>query len=291
MKRLRSECLDCIITRQLKNYPDTATEDEKIAYKKELFGIVYNAKDYDSGPTMVDKISNLQKKLFGMENPYTKLKPYYNDFMEKFIPQLKENVKNAENPLTLAIQYAMVGNYIDFGAVPNVKDEEIEKLLAKAHEYKLSIDTNACLERDLAEGDSLVFLTDNCGEIVMDKMLLETIHKIYPHLKITVIVRGGEVLNDATISDAKQVGLTDEFHVIGSGSSIGGTCLELISGQARDLIDNASLVLAKGQGNFETLRGCGLNIYYIFLCKCEMFAKDFSVEKFTGMLVNDKECK
>ena len=290
MKRLRSECLDCIATKQIKNYPKTATEDEKVSYIKEMFGILNRAEDHDSGPTMVDKINKLQKSLFGMENPYTQLKPYYNNFMEQFVPIIKEKIKNSKHPLKSAIQYAMVGNYIDFGAVPNVEESEIERLINAADGYILPEDTMTALEKDMTNGHSLVFLTDNCGEIVMDRVLLETIKELYPNLNISVIVRGEPVLNDATLDDAEQVGLTKEFNVIGNGTGIAGTCLEKISGQAKSLIDDASLVLSKGQGNFETLRGCGLNIYYIFLCKCEMFANAFGVEKLTGMLVNDKDC-
>ena len=290
MNRLRSECLKCIGKKEIEKYPPTATEAEKVAYIKEVFKILVNAEPSDSGPSIAENLNELKLRMFNMENPYIKVKAYFNDFMMKFVDKVKANLTKSNNPLLLAIQYAMVGNYIDFGAVENVKESEIEKLLAEAPGYKLSSETIAALKKDLSEGKRLVYLTDNCGEIVMDKVLLEVIHKQYPNLEISVLVRGKPVLNDATMDDAEQIGLTEEFFVMGNGSGVAGTSLERVSKEALVLIDNADLIISKGQGNFETLRMCGKNIYYIFLCKCEMFANEFNVPRFTGMIVNEKDC-
>ena len=118
-----------------------------------------------------------------------------------------------------------------------------------------------------------------------DKLIIEVIQRLNPRAEITAIVRGEEAMNDATIEDAEQVGLTEVVKVIGNGSDILGTCLKYISEEARMVIEEADVVLAKGQGNFETLLGYDKNIYYIFLCKCEMIAEMFGVEKFSPMLV------
>ena len=101
-------------------------------------------------------------------------------------------------------------------------------------------------------------------------------------------MRGQEILNDATMRDAEQIGLTDMVPVIGNGSGIAGTFMKDISRESKELMENADVLIAKGQGNFETLQLCGLNIYYLFLCKCEMFARRFQVPQFTGILVNEK---
>jgi uncharacterized protein with ATP-grasp and redox domains len=139
----------------------------------------------------------------------------------------------------------------------------------------------------LGRAKRLVYLTDNCGEIVIDKLMIEQICKINPELHVTVIVRGKEILNDATMEDAIQVGLDQITTVTGNGSNIAGTCLDEISEEAKNLIEQADFIISKGQGNFETLQECGLNIYYLFLCKCMMFANRFQVPRFTGMLLND----
>ena len=120
--------------------------------------------------------------------------------------------------------------------------------------------------------------------------MIEEIIRQNPELHITVIVRGEEVLNDATMVDAEQIGLTSIVKVIGNGSGIAGTSMRDISKEASDLMEQADVLIAKGQGNYETLQQCGLNIYYLFLCKCMMFANRFQVPQFTGMLMNDRNC-
>ena len=139
--------------------------------------------------------------------------------------------------------------------------------------------------------EKLIFITDNCGEIVLDKLLIKTILKEYPQIKAEAIVRGEAVLNDATLKDAKQVGLTAVLPVFGNGTAIAGTCLSRIPQTVMKKIDSADIIIAKGQANFETLRYCGKNIYYIFMCKCQMFADRFGVPKLSGMLLNDLRMK
>ena len=110
----------------------------------------------------------------------------------------------------------------------------------------------------------------------------------YPNLDITVIVRGYPVVNDATMEDAEEIGLTDLVRVIGNGSNVGGTWIPGITSEARDLLYDADLIIAKGQGNFETLNDCGLNIYYLFLCKCDLFQRRFHAENLQGMFLNER---
>ena len=141
------------------------------------------------------------------------------------------------------------------------------------------------MRQDVCNAKKIVYLLDNCGEIVIDKLILEVIKSMNPQAEIMAIVRGEEAMNDATMEDAVQVGLNELVNVIGNGSDILGTCLKYISEEARTVIEEADVVLSKGQGNFETLQGYDKNIYYIFLCKCEMIAEMFGVEKFSPMLV------
>ena len=117
------------------------------------------------------------------------------------------------------------------------------------------------------------------------------IMKEFPDISVTALVRGREVLNDATLSDAKEAGLDDMVKVITNGTGIPGTSLSEISYDAKKAVFDADVIISKGQGNFETLMYSRLNIYYIFMCKCKMFAERFNVEPFTGMLLNDMRMK
>ena len=132
-------------------------------------------------------------------------------------------------------------------------------------------------------------MTDNCGEIVLDKLLLESIQKAAPYVKCTVIVRGEPVLNDATMDDALQVGIEKCGKVIPNGTNIAGTYIPWVSAEAKKALDEADILISKGQGNFESLHGCGLNIYYLFLCKCQWFMERFGLPQYSGVFINEKD--
>ena len=288
MERLRSECMKCILDKNLEKYPEGTGEKEKVIYFQKLMKILCEAPMNTSAPVIVRDITELQEKMFGMKDEYSEVKHHFNNVMLTYEEGVRAKICSAEDPLKLAIAYAMVGNYIDFGAMQHVDEDALARMLDNAVNIELDKDQYDRLKNDLEQGKELVYLTDNCGEIVMDKLLMETIMRLYPQVNITVLVRGGAVLNDATMIDARQIGLVDLVTVIGNGTQIAGTCLEEISQEAKAAFDAADLVISKGQGNFESLRKCGENIYYMFLCKCGMFARIFDVPEFTGILVNDK---
>lgn len=272
---------------QADKYPENCSEEQKLIYKKRVFQVLSEAKDYESAPLLIKRIADIQTELFGKPTDYTEIKKYYNCYVIKKLPSLKKNILQADDALRCAIQYSLIGNFIDFGAMKTVDKNKFEQLLEKSSKIELGIEYTKMRE-DLEQAQSLVFLTDNCGEIVFDKALIQTIKSLYPKISITVIVRGQAVLNDATMEDATEIELIDEFNVIGNGTNVAGTCLDLITEQAYVAIHSADIIISKGQGNFETLQDCGLNVYFLFMCKCEMFAKRFGVEKYEGLLINDK---
>lgn len=284
---IKSDCLNCIVNMQLDKYPANCSEEQKVIYKQRLFKVLSEAKASESAPLLIKRINDVQIELFGRSTDYTEIKQFYNHYVMKKLPILETNIERAEDSLLRAIQYSLTGNYIDFGAMKNVDNEKFEQLLTEAPIIKLGEEYNK-LHEELKHAKQLVFLTDNCGEIVFDKALIRTIKRAYPNICITVIVRGQAVLNDATMEDAEQIGLKEECKVIGNGTNVAGTCLDLITDEARLAIDSADIILSKGQGNFETLQDCGLNVYYLFMCKCEMFARRFQVEQYKGLLINDK---
>jgi uncharacterized protein with ATP-grasp and redox domains len=145
------------------------------------------------------------------------------------------------------------------------------------------------LKEKLATASSLTLLTDNCGEVVMDKLLVMTLRRLYPDLAVTVLFRGAPVLNDVTLEDARQVGFDalDGVTVMSNGDRLAGTALHRVSQEAYNAVTGADVVISKGQGNLETLQGCGLPVYYVFLCKCKLFADRFGVPVYTGMLLRE----
>ena len=290
IKRLHHECLSCMTKIHLDKYPKDVTEDEKVEYMQRVLKVLAEAPDRYGAPVIVRTINEIQDEMFGMKQDYAEIKKHYNQVMMNHEEQVNGKLAVSDDPVKTGIQYAMIGNYIDFGARINVNEEQLTELLNDSDRFVIDEKQYGELTEDLSNAKKLVYLTDNCGEIVMDKLLIREIKKKYPDLKVTVLVRGEEVINDATMEDAIQVGMNEIAEVIPNGSDIAGTWLEEISEEAKAVIDKADVIISKGQGNFETLRKCGKNIYYIFLCKCDLFANTFQVPKLTGMLINEKYC-
>lgn len=289
--RLHTGCINCILDRQLNNFDSDTPEEKRREYMQALLRILSEASAEESGPVIAERIHELQKEMFGREADFSKIKHTYNQMMLNKEDEVQRKIAASADPLKRAIQYAMTGNYIDFGALDGVEDEKLEELLERSEQNPVDAKEYANLKKDLEEASKLVYLTDNCGEIVLDKILIGQLMQQYPQIDITVIVRGKPALNDATIEDAEEAGLSEVVTVIGNGNGITGTWLPEISAEAREKIEEADLILSKGQGNFETLQGCGKNIYYMFLCKCKLFVERFQMEQFEGVLANELRCQ
>lgn len=285
--KLKSICISCMLNSRINQFPQEASKEKKAEYMirvlKEL-GEMKNA----HGPILATRnITRIQKELFGYTQDYSELKCRFNQFILEKESYLFEQIKQANDPLKLAIQFSIVGNLIDFIVMDSVNEEQLERMFMEASEYLLNEKVYIQLKQDILNAKRMVILHDNCGEIVIDKLLIQILKQLNPSAQITSIVRGDEIMNDATMTDAIQVGLTGVVDVIGNGTDIPGTCLEYLSEDTINILEGADVILSKGQGNFETLQGCGMNVYYIFLCKCEMIAEMFGVQKFSPMLVKE----
>lgn len=290
VNRLHHECIQCLAKVHLAKYPENVTEEEKVEYMQRVLKVLAEAPHRYGAPVIVRTINEIQEEMFGMKQEYAQIKKHYNEVMLGYEAYVKEKLSLSEDAVRTGIQYAMIGNYIDFGARIHVNEEQLTEMLSDTDRFVIDEKQYKELTRDLQNAHKLLYITDNCGEIVIDRILIEEIKKKYPNLELTVMVRGAEVINDATMEDAVQVGLTERVKVISNGTDIAGTWLEEISPEAKAVWETADVIISKGQGNFETLRKCGKNVYYIFLCKCDLFANTFQVPKLTGMLINEKYC-
>lgn len=280
-------CKECQIKRNMANYPVDASKEQIKRYQNAVQEIVKNC-DGEATPQISEKMKALRQEIFGSVVDYTEIKKHYNQLMLDYFPYMVKKVDAAENHLKMAIQYAMVGNYIDFGALENVNEQELKEKLDEAVNIHLDAQMLDTFQEDIIHAKRLVYFTDNCGEIVTDKLLISVLREINPNLYITVIVRGKPVLNDATLEDAKDVHMAEVAQkVMDNGTGMPGNVIGAISKKAMDEVESADVLISKGQGNYEGLSGCGLNMYYFFLCKCEMFMKRFNVEQFTGIMTRE----
>ena len=289
--RLDSQCILCLLKRHAETAAKCGTEEQVTAFTRDLMRMICDGPVEMSAPFYTPGITKLFTEHFGLaDDRFAEEKEISNRYAMERFDKLTRMVRSAPDPLYAGLQAAILGNYIDFSALQGeVSFEKLDEMLEKLSTIEVDRSVFASLRSDLEAGRNLLYLTDNAGEIVFDRVFLEVIREAFPALSITVCVRGGPAQNDATIADARAVGMP--FRVIGNGTRIPGTVLELASPELKAALSTADVILAKGQANVETLldTGHGYNVYYAFLVKCKRFIDRFGKEKLTPMLVRDKD--
>ncbi len=282
-------CISCIIKKQEQRIRPCTDENKKSDYMHELLFLLYRHGREESAPWLSMKVEELYQSYFGGTVDYAELKHKYNRIMLDREEALEQKIRASEDMLYTCIKYVCAGNYIDFGALEDVSENVLAQILSRADDGAVSEKAYGKLQGELHTAKRLVYITDNCGEIVLDKLFIRLIRERFPELDITVLLRGRDVLNDATLSDAAEVGLDREARCIGNGSGMPGTVMKELSGEARDALLGADVVIAKGQGNFESLFGSGLNPYYLFLCKCELFVRRFGLPQYASVFAKEED--
>lgn len=269
------DCIPCFI-RQALDAVRLATSDEKI-HEKVLRGVLVAASKMNldiSPPVMGQYIHKLIRELSGHNDPYKKIKDRFNNFALKLYPDLKQRIQSSSNPMDTAVRIAIAGNIIDFGVNAKIDRSIIFDTIEQALSAQVFGNIEVlCDSIDSAE--NILYLGDNCGEIVFDRLLIEKL----PVDKVTFVVRGGPIINDATIADARETGMTELVNVIDNGSNIPGTVLEKCSKEFRECFAHSDLIIAKGQGNYETLSSCEKNIFFLLKAKCPVISGHMGCEQ------------
>ena len=285
---MNATCLACHFRKNLETASSLGDEATAVAFARELMQLYLDAPDHVASPWFGPGVTALFQKYYGLgEDRYIQEKLDSNRFVMERFADIQARVQAQPDPVYAGLQFSILGNYLDFSALQGqVSFEKLDEMLDMGLGMELDRDCYARLCREFEQGQRLLYLTDNAGEIAFDRIFAEEIHKKYPHLQITFCVRGGPVLNDATREDAAAVGVP--FPVIDNGNSIGGTELSLLGKEAKEAFETADVILAKGMGNNETLYGCGYNVYYAFLVKCKLFEERFGKPLMTPMLVAER---
>lgn len=290
MKNIRKseECIQC----QLKTFTlfaDKINENERDLYLKKVNEMFENSSEDENTIELIERIKDYFPNYFP-KTDFKEIKKRFNEMIMKKIDYIEDKLRKSDDRILDAIKYSIVTNYIDYTAKYSVSDEQLTDLINKANEINLKYEIYQQMLEELSKAKTLLYLTDNCGEIVADKIVLKEIKKKYPKLDITVMVRNESVTNnDATIIDAKQIGLDIDFRVIDNGNRYGGTIEKHLSKDAKEYFNKSDIIISKGQGNVETLLGCGKNIFYMFLCKCEYYGNLFNSKLLDPVLFWEKE--
>lgn len=278
--RVNDSCAKCMYDRQC------AKTDNK-EYLSKIKLLLDNRPENITSCELNMEFNRLHEQYIGKLHDFKAEKMQFNDLVLSMEEDLRKEIEASADPLATSIIMARIGNYIDFPVLGTVDSDEFLKLFDNTQMRSDEINVYKSFCDQCANAKSFLLLTDNCGEIVLDKLMLEQLKKRFPNMELTVMVRGEDVSNDATMEDATYVGIDKVANVITNGRKMAGTVYELVSDEAKKAIDSADIILSKGQANFESFSGEGRHAFYTFLCKCQLFTNRFQVPKFTGMLVEE----
>ena len=265
------------------------TEEKTMAFIREVLRLYLEGPQDVPSTWFNPQVSDLLQKHYGLPlDRFKEEKELSNRFVLERLDTIRQKVRAASDPLYAGLQFAVLGNYLDFGALQGqVSFEKLEQMLDQALSLPLDREVFARFRQDLEQGKKLLYVTDNAGEIGFDRVFAEEIARQYPQVEITFCVRGDVALNDATRADAAAVGIP--FRVIDNGNRIPGTQIDMLGQEAKEALEGADVILAKGMANVETMLGCGHNVYYAFLIKCQRFVDLFDKPMMTPMLVREKK--
>jgi len=278
--------LDCVLCfqRQALQAVRFISDNEQVHEKvlrdvmKKLLDLNWDA----SPPEMAHEVHKIVRNVTKNKDPYNVVKKESNNLVLKLYPELKLKVEKNKDPLKMAIRFAIAGNIIDYGALDEFN---INRTLREIATKRFAVDDYNTFKEKVAEAKTLLFFADNAGEIVLDRLLLETILKKKKFQKISLVTKGGPIINDATIQDAVYVDMTTlpnvEFLTISNGEV--GTGPQRNSQTVKRWIEEHDLVISKGQGNYEGLSEYN-DIFFLLLAKCPVIASDLAINKYDMVL-------
>lgn len=231
-----------------------------------------------SPPEIVRMVYNIVNKHAKTEDVYNQIKKQNNELALSLYPKLKQRIKESENKLLLATELAIAGNIIDYGTKNSLDiDNEINKILSETSSLfqtsNKAIFDFPLFQNQIQNSRCILYLADNAGEVVFDRLLIETIKQLNPTVKIYYAIKEKPIINDALMQDAIQCSIDKIATVISSGSTLSGTVLSYCAKNFLQLFDKADLVISKGQGNFEGLHQTKRDLYFLFIAKCSVVAR------------------
>lgn len=268
-------CIPCILKQALRISTVMEIDEEK---QKDIISEamkVFDGNDLDkSTPYYTGRIWNIIKNHTNAKDPYKDIRLYYNEkMMEKEI-LMRENIAISSNPFRAAVKLAITGNIIDFGGRHDIDETLIMREIDRKRSRTLYIDHHRVLRNKIMKSAKLMYLGDNCGEIIFDKLLIEEILKANPEIEITYVVRGAPIINDIIMDDALQVGMNKLARVIDNGYDGPGTDLESCTPEFTKEFNEAEVIISKGQGNLESLIDTDHKaLFFLLMVKCEAIAR------------------
>jgi len=282
--KIQPECVPCLLKRVLFE-ADLSTNDKKIQNKTIKKACTLLSILYDPNVCSVDiatKVHKIAYETLGDKDPYKKLKTESNKTAKKLIPRVEELVNVCEDPLRMSMLCSIVGNMMDFGIDgASSSPEKLQDIFEDTISEDLGYDDYDELKIYLKNAKNVLLFTDNCGEIVFDKILCRELKKFNPNIFLTVVLKGKSILSDATIEDALDIGLDKEVdQILTTGCFAVGIDFKKLPSDVLDLLNKCDIILSKGMGNYEAFSDTNFKpIAYLLRTKCKAIANSLSVDK------------
>lgn len=264
-------CLDCLpcFVRQILDAGRLITDDPSVHEEllREFLHDLANENWNDTPPVIAQRIHQKLRAKTGIADLYLEQKKAHNELALRLLPELRKDIEQSDDPLISAAHFAIAGNIIDLGAKNGLDESEVLHAIEHAAEKPLEGDIEI-FRQAVDKAASILYIGDNAGEIVFDRLLIE---QLGPQ-RVILAVRGAPILNDALEEDARIAGLHEIVPILGNGNDVPGTDLDQCDDEFRTLFKSADLVISKGQGNFETLNENPRQIFFLFKVKCQMVA-------------------
>ncbi len=266
------ECLPCMMQQALRA-ARAATDNETL--QKEILNrcgeLIREIPMEATPPETAASVYEIVKEISGNQDAYKKQKEQHIAEALKLLPDLRKKIEKSENPLNTAVRIAIAGNIIDLGVHSDFNIlEEVDKIL----DIDFGINHFEAFEKQLHKSDWVLYIGDNAGESVFDRLLIEQMGK-----RTIYLVRDQAVINDVTYQDAVDSGLNEVAEIKSSGCPSPGLILDQCNKECLELFKTAPMVISKGQGNYEALSGCGRPVFYLLKAKCQVISKIIGVNK------------
>ncbi len=262
------DCIPCFVRQAADSVKmSVSSDDERQRLMHNVLQWLSELDMHQSPPAISQIIHRRVRGLLMMDDPYRAAKDSHNALAAALISSIRRRITTSFDPLTMAVRYAITGNIIDLGAKNGIGFGDIYAELQSAHMQPIFGDMEA-FKKAISKAQTILYLADNAGEIFFDRLLIEQLSGG----KVTLAVRGAPVINDATRFDALAAGLEEIVEIIDNGSDAPGTLLDDCSPEFQRRFDAADLIIAKGQGNFETLSNDAHNIFFLHKTKCPIIS-------------------
>jgi len=274
--------LNCILCnlKQVLTVTDLVKLDsnKKEVIMRNVLGYLHET-DYDrSNPEVIKGTWDIITKHINNTNPYGEIKSYYNRQVINIVDKIRILINQSEDKFNVALKIAITANLIDFAASHAFDEKMLLEKINTINEQHMAVDDSKKLYEKLKIAKTLLYLGDNCGEIVIDKIFIEYIKAIFPNIKVYFGVRGEPIVNDVTLEDANMIQMQEVAEVISNGDGSLGTVIERTSRIFKEVFYKADVIIAKGQGNYESLSEIDRNhIFFLFMAKCDVVASSLNV--------------